>query len=30
MHGVKRVEQLRETDAAFAEDIDLLKRMIES
>ena len=30
MHGVKRVEQLRETDAAFAEDSDLLKRMIES
>ena len=30
MHGVKRVEQLRETDAAFAEDIDLLRRMIES
>ena len=30
MHGVKRVEQLRETDAAFAEDVDLLRRMIES
>ena len=30
MHGVKRVEQLRETDATFAEDIDLLRRMIES
>ncbi len=30
MHGVKRVEQLRETDAAFAEDIDLLRRMLES
>ena len=29
MHGVKRVEQLRETDAAFAEDVDLLRRMLE-
>ncbi len=30
MHAVKKVEQLRETDAAFAEDIDLLRRMLES
>ena len=30
MHAVKKVEQLRETDAGFAEDIDLLRRMLES
>jgi chromosomal replication initiator protein len=30
MHAVKKVEQLRETDATFAEDIDLLRRMLES
>jgi len=29
MHAVKKVEQLRETDATFAEDIDLLRRMLE-
>ncbi len=30
MHAVKKVEQLRETDATFAKDIDLLRRMLES
>ncbi|HUT50043.1 MAG TPA: chromosomal replication initiator protein DnaA [Alphaproteobacteria bacterium] len=29
MHAVKRIEQLRSTDAGFAEDIDLLRRMLE-
>jgi len=29
MHAVRRVEELRETDASFAEDIDLLRRMLE-
>ena len=30
MHAVKRVEELRETDSGFAEDIDLLRRLLES
>lgn len=30
MHAVKKIEQLRSTDSAFAEDIDLLKRMLEA
>ena len=30
MHAVKRIEELRETDSAFSEDIDLLRRMLES
>ena len=29
MHAVRKIEELRETDAAFAEDIDLLRRMLE-
>jgi len=29
MHAVKRIDQLRATDAGFAEDIDLLRRMVE-
>jgi chromosomal replication initiator protein len=29
MHAVKRIDQLRATDASFAEDIDLLRRMVE-
>ncbi|MDP6830126.1 MAG: chromosomal replication initiator protein DnaA [Alphaproteobacteria bacterium] len=29
MHAVKRIEELRQTDAALAEDIDLLRRMLE-
>jgi chromosomal replication initiator protein len=30
MHAVRKVEELRTTDASFAEDIDLLRRMLES
>jgi len=29
MHAVKKIESLREIDAAFAEDIDLLRRKLE-
>lgn len=29
MHAVKRIEELRQTDAALAEDIELLRRMLE-
>jgi chromosomal replication initiator protein len=29
MHAVRKVDELRATDAAFAEDVDLLKRMLE-
>lgn len=30
MHAVTRVQQLMETDATFAEDVELLRRMLES
>ena len=30
MHAVRKVDELRETDSSFAEDIDLLRRMLES
>ncbi len=30
MHAVKKVEQLSKSDAEFAEDVELLRRMIES
>ena len=30
MHAVKKVEQLSKSDAGFAEDVELLRRMIES
>jgi hypothetical protein len=30
MHAVKRVEELRIVDQQFAEDVDLLRRMLES
>jgi chromosomal replication initiator protein len=30
MHAVKKVEQLSKSDADFAEDVELLRRMIES
>jgi len=30
MHAVRKIEELREIDAAFAEDIDLLRRKLES
>lgn len=29
MHAVKKVDELRERDASFAEDVDLLRRMLE-
>ncbi|MAM68012.1 MAG: chromosomal replication initiator protein DnaA [Rhodospirillaceae bacterium] len=29
MHAVKKVEELRSTDSTFAEDVDLLRRMLE-
>ena len=29
MHAVKRIEELRQIDAALAEDIELLRRMLE-
>lgn len=30
MHAVRKIEDLTRTDAAFAEDVDLLRRMLES
>jgi chromosomal replication initiator protein len=30
MHAVSRVGELMERDGAFAEDIELLRRMLES
>ncbi len=30
MHAVKRVDQLRSTDVGFAEDVELLRRMLEA
>lgn len=29
MHAVRKVDELRERDASFAEDVDLLRRMLE-
>ena len=29
MHAVRKIEELREIDSAFADDIDLLRRMLE-
>ena len=29
MHAVRRVEELSQMDAALAEDVDLLRRMLE-
>ena len=29
MHAVKKVEELRTSDTTFAEDVDLLRRMLE-
>jgi chromosomal replication initiator protein len=29
MHAVKKVDELRQADASFAEDVDLLRRMLE-
>ena len=30
MHAVRRIDELKATDHAFAEDVDLLRRMLES
>jgi len=30
MHAVRKVEELRAGDSSFSEDIDLLRRMLES
>ena len=30
MHAVKKIEQLRQSDAGIAEDVELLRRMLES
>ena len=30
MHAVKKVDELRERDASFAEDVELLRRMLEA
>jgi chromosomal replication initiator protein len=30
MHAVKRIEELRQTDSGFCDDVDLLRRMLES
>ena len=29
MHAVKKVDELRDRDASFAEDVELLRRMLE-
>jgi len=29
MHAVRKIEELRQTDAGFAEDVELLRRMLE-
>jgi chromosomal replication initiator protein len=29
MHAVKKIEELRASDSAFAEDVELLRRMLE-
>ncbi len=30
MHAVRKIEELRSTDSGFSEDVDLLRRMLES
>ncbi len=30
MHAVKKIEELQASDSSFAEDVELLRRMIES
>jgi len=30
MHAVKKIDELRQADAGFSEDVDLLRRMLES
>jgi chromosomal replication initiator protein len=29
MHAVRKVEELRDTDSSFAEDLELLKRILQ-
>jgi chromosomal replication initiator protein len=29
MHAVRKIEELKTTDSGFAEDVDLLRRMLE-
>ena len=29
MHAVKKIEELRQSDVPFCEDVDLLRRMLE-
>ena len=29
MHAVKKVDELRDIDSSFAEDVELLRRMLE-
>ncbi|MHA1107693.1 MAG: helix-turn-helix domain-containing protein, partial [Alphaproteobacteria bacterium] len=30
MHAVKKIDELRQSDAGFSEDVDLLRRMLEN
>ena len=30
MHAVRKIDELRAADAAFAEDVELLRRMLEA
>jgi chromosomal replication initiator protein len=30
MHAVRRIEELKATDPSFAEDVELLRRMLEA
>jgi len=30
MHAVKKIDELRGSDQSFAEDVELLRRMLES
>ena len=30
MHAVKKVDELKDIDSSFAEDVELLKRMLEA
>jgi chromosomal replication initiator protein len=30
LHAVRKVEELKATDSAFAEDLELLRRMLEA
>jgi chromosomal replication initiator protein len=30
MHGIRKIEELRASDSQLAEDIDMLRRLLES